>query len=196
MIYKYICFINFCVLNTNVFAKSKDKVEVKDCAKWRDIPSICGKTFSKGQLILKCFFVSSILPKNKRKQFDLRYLSSKLKFIHSFFGTIEETINLFRDLLTFTCPLDFQTFLRPCRLWWWKFELSIAPMNNYGHALKLFQCSATIAVWSGQFYQVIMYTRGGDLHPKSLYGSRAGRCLQWSNTQLIVNKPIFKQKEV
>ena len=42
-----------------------------------------------------------------------------------------------------------------------RFELSIAPMNNYGHALKLFQCSATIAVWSGQFYQVIMYTRGG-----------------------------------
>ena len=50
-----------------------------------------------------------------------------------------------------------------------RFELSIAPMNNYGHALKLFLCSATIAVWSGQFYQVIllhtidMYTRIGGV---------------------------------
>ena len=53
-----------------------------------------------------------------------------------------------------------------------RFELSIAPMNNYGHALKLSLCSATIAVWSGQFYQVIvllvvhtidMYTRIGGV---------------------------------
>ena len=43
--------------------------------------------------------VSSILPKNERKQFDL---SSKVECFRSFFGRIEETINCFRDLLTFT----------------------------------------------------------------------------------------------
>ena len=42
-----------------------------------------------------------------------------------------------------------------CREVYVSFELSIASMNNYGHALKLFQCSATMAVWSGQFHQVI-----------------------------------------
>lgn len=57
----------------------------------------------------------------------------------------------------------FQTLVLPM------FELSLVPMNNYGHALKLFLCSATIAVWSGQFYQVIllhtidMYTRIGGV---------------------------------
>ena len=50
----------------------------------------------KGQLISKCLFlVSSILPKNDRKQFDLRYNSSKVEFFHSFFGSIEDTKKTF-----------------------------------------------------------------------------------------------------
>ena len=46
--------------------------------------------------------VSSILPKIERKQFHLRYHSSKVEFFRSFFGRIEEIINCFRDLLTFS----------------------------------------------------------------------------------------------
>ena len=36
------------------------------------------------------FFVSSIHPKNERKQFDLRYHSGKVNSFHSIFGRIEE----------------------------------------------------------------------------------------------------------
>ena len=36
------------------------------------------------------FFVSSILPKNERKQFNLRYHNSKAEFFRSFFGRIED----------------------------------------------------------------------------------------------------------
>ena len=50
----------------------------------------------------KQFKVSSILPKNEQKQFYLRYHSSKVQFFCSFCGRIEETIDCFRDLLTFS----------------------------------------------------------------------------------------------
>ena len=36
---------------------------------------------TKGQLISKCLFGASILPKNERKQFDLSYHSSKVEFL-------------------------------------------------------------------------------------------------------------------
>ena len=49
---------------------------------------------AKGQLISKCLLVSSILPKNERKQFDL---SSKVDFYRSFFGRIEDTKKTFRN---------------------------------------------------------------------------------------------------
>ena len=46
-----------------------------------------GGTLSKGQLFRNVFLVSSILPKNERKQFDLRYHSSSwVNFFRSFFG--------------------------------------------------------------------------------------------------------------
>ena len=41
---------------------------------------VANKGPAKGQLISKCFFVSSILPKNERKQFDLWYHSSTFVF--------------------------------------------------------------------------------------------------------------------
>ena len=48
----------------------------------------------------KQFMVSWILPKNKRKQFDLKYHSSrKVEFFHSFFFGVSK--NCFRYLLTF-----------------------------------------------------------------------------------------------
>ena len=37
------------------------------------------------------------LPKNERKQFDLRYHGSKVEFFSSFFGRIEETKKIFRN---------------------------------------------------------------------------------------------------
>ena len=43
------------------------------------------------------FFVSSILPKNERKQFDLWYHSTRVEFFCSFFGRIEETEKMFRN---------------------------------------------------------------------------------------------------
>ena len=44
----------------------------------------------KGQLISKClFFVSSILPKNERKQFDLWYHSSKVELFVRFLGELK-----------------------------------------------------------------------------------------------------------
>ena len=39
-------------------------------------------------------------PKNERKQVDLRYHSSKVEFVCSLFGGIEDTIICFRDYLT------------------------------------------------------------------------------------------------
>ena len=50
----------------------------------------------------KQFMVSSTLPINKRKQFNMKCHSSKVEFFRSFFGWIEDTISCFRDLLTFT----------------------------------------------------------------------------------------------
>ena len=41
------------------------------------------------------FLVSSIIPKIERKQFDLRYHSSKVEFFCSFFGRIEDTKKTF-----------------------------------------------------------------------------------------------------
>ena len=46
--------------------------------------------------------VSSILPKNERKQLDLRYHSSKVEFLRSFFGRIENTKRTFWNKLTLT----------------------------------------------------------------------------------------------
>ena len=48
------------------------------------------------------FFVSSILPKkNERKQFDLRYNSSKVELFCLFFGKNEDTKKTFQNQLTF-----------------------------------------------------------------------------------------------
>ena len=58
------------------------------------------------------FWRLQFLPKNERKQIDLRYHSSKVEFFRSFYGRIEETINRFRDLLTFSnlyLPADMVT---------------------------------------------------------------------------------------
>ena len=49
--------------------------------------------------------VSSILPKNERKQFDLRYHNCKVEFFLSFLRRIEETINPFY-LLTFNANFE------------------------------------------------------------------------------------------
>ena len=46
--------------------------------------------------------MSSILPKNERKQFDLRYFSSKVEFFRSFFGRIEDYK---KDISKFNGPL-------------------------------------------------------------------------------------------
>ena len=45
--------------------------------------------------------MSSILPKNERKQFDMRYHSSKVEFFRLFFGRIEDTKKTFWNSLTF-----------------------------------------------------------------------------------------------
>ena len=46
----------------------------------------------KGQLTSKrLFWCLQLLPKYERKQVDLRYYSSKVKFFRSFFGRIEDT---------------------------------------------------------------------------------------------------------
>ena len=67
--------------------------------------------YPKGQLISKCL---QFLPKNERKQVDLRYLSSKVEFIRSFFGRLHGLTICFRVLLTFSmltllfnCPALF-----------------------------------------------------------------------------------------
>ena len=41
--------------------------------------------------------MSSIFPKNERKQFDLSYHSSKVEFFRSFFERIEDTKKTFRN---------------------------------------------------------------------------------------------------
>ena len=56
----------------------------------------------KVSLFRNVFLVSSILPKNERKQFDLRYHNSKVEFFRSFFGRIEDTKKTFRNKLTFS----------------------------------------------------------------------------------------------
>ena len=51
---------------------------------------------NKSQLILKFLFgVFNFSPINERKQFDLRYHSSKVKFFRSLFGRIEDTTKSF-----------------------------------------------------------------------------------------------------
>ena len=45
----------------------------------------------------KDFLASSILPKNERKHFNLRYLTSYVNFFRSFFGRIAHTKNTFRN---------------------------------------------------------------------------------------------------
>ena len=52
----------------------------------------------KGQLIFEMsFLVSSILPKNERKQFDLRYHSRKVDYFRLIFRRIEDTKKTFRN---------------------------------------------------------------------------------------------------
>ena len=53
------------------------------------------------------FWCLQFLPKNERKQVDLRYHSSKVKFIRSFFGEIHGLTICFRVLLTFIMNFDF-----------------------------------------------------------------------------------------
>ena len=60
--------------------------------------------FGKGQLI--SFWCLQFHPKNEQKQVDLRYHSSKVKFICSFFGRIHGFTICFRVLLTFKKALD------------------------------------------------------------------------------------------
>ena len=43
------------------------------------------------------FLVSSNLPKNERKQFDLRHHNIKVEYFCSFFGIIEDTKKTFRN---------------------------------------------------------------------------------------------------
>ena len=50
-------------------------------------------TSTKGQLITKCLF--GVFNSNERKQFELRYHSSKVEFFRSFFGRIEDTKKTF-----------------------------------------------------------------------------------------------------
>ena len=54
----------------------------------------------------KIFLVSSILPKNERKQFDLRYDSILLKF-SLVFGRFEDTKLSFQNQVTFTALFWF-----------------------------------------------------------------------------------------
>ena len=51
--------------------------------------------------------VSSILPKNERKKFDFTSMIPQVELFSFVFGRIEETINCFRDLLTFSCWTKF-----------------------------------------------------------------------------------------
>ena len=59
------------------------------------------------------FFISSSLPKNEQKQFDLRYHSSKVKFIRSFFrknSQLDNLLSSFTDLYHF-CSLKDILFI-------------------------------------------------------------------------------------
>ena len=53
----------------------------------------------KGQLIVKCLLgVFNFFQKNERKQVDLRYHSSKVEFVCSFFGSmLEKIISILSD---------------------------------------------------------------------------------------------------
>ena len=62
----------------------------------------------KGQLILKCFLVSSISSKNERKQVKLRYHSSKVEFVR-FLEEIDDPKNHFEIKLPLMV-LDFSNF--------------------------------------------------------------------------------------
>ena len=55
----------------------------------------------------KQLMVSSILPKNERKKFDFTSMIPQVELFSFVFGRIEETINCFRDLLTFSCWTKF-----------------------------------------------------------------------------------------
>ena len=51
----------------------------------------------------KQIMVSSILPKYKQKNLTSGIIADRnILFLHSFFGRIEDTINCFQDLLTFS----------------------------------------------------------------------------------------------
>ena len=67
--------------------------------------------------------VSSILPKNERKNSTLLLWYLRPNCFRSFFGRIEETINRFRDLLTFT--LYYIYIIQPC------IRLRVPPHNWY-----------------------------------------------------------------
>ena len=59
----------------------------------------------KCRLISKCIFgVFKFPPKNERKQVDLRFHSSKVEFLHSFFGGNVYLKKSFRLFLTFSRP--------------------------------------------------------------------------------------------
>ena len=61
-----------------------------------------GYDWSKGQIISKRFFcVLNFLQKNERKQVDMRYHSSKVEFLRSFFGGNRRHQKPFRNYLTF-----------------------------------------------------------------------------------------------
>ena len=87
----------------------------EECSHIRKIKFI---TFLEDSKSRKQFIVFSILTKDKRNSISflllLYFITQESKF-RSVFGRIEETINCFRDLLTFTAKYQFQEF-------WSKFQ--------------------------------------------------------------------------
>ena len=69
--------------------------------------------YDKGQLIFEMsFWCLQFLLKNERKQVDLRYHSSKVKFVRSFFGRNIGLKKSFRICLTFRLgKLESKVFL-------------------------------------------------------------------------------------
>ena len=101
----------FLTRNPNIFTK----------AQWSEFPNFIQQLkVSKSR---KQFMVSSILPKNKQKQFNLRYHKSKVEFVHSFFGRIEATINpSIYNILRWVAWMMGQANCRP-RVWCSKYYL-------------------------------------------------------------------------
>ena len=75
--------------------------------------------------------LSSILPKNKRKQFKLRYHSNKVEFLCSFFKKIKDTKKTFRNELTFTRSIFSHTVVRREQFGWMR-QISVEKLDEDG----------------------------------------------------------------